>query len=102
MLASLRPMLCARATLTAGPSHKRYAPGTKVRALIFATVDSMEEFRDESLAPLAKRGWKRVTIDGNKKLADDHPFRNPDSDEAEAFRAAQDSGLGIVVLGVLQ
>jgi hypothetical protein len=43
-----------------------------------------------------------MRIDGHATLADDHVFPVEDSDEAQAFRAALDSGVGIVVLGRVQ
>jgi hypothetical protein len=95
-------MLCARATLTAGPRHRRYPKGTLVRAVIFARVDSLDQLQEDSLLGLAKRGWRRMRIDGHATLADDHVFPLEDSDEAQAFRAALDTGVGIVVLGRVQ
>ena len=94
-------MLCARATLTAGPHHKRYKPGTAVQAVIFArAVANPDELQGEALKPLAARGWKRITIDGHKLLPDDHEFSAPE--EAEAFRAALENGIGVFVLGPVQ
>jgi hypothetical protein len=95
-------MLCARATLTAGPRHRRYPKGTLVRAVIFARVDSLDQLQEDSFLGLAKRGWRRMRIDGHATLADDHVFPVEDSDEAQAFRSALDTGVGIVVLGRVQ
>jgi len=96
-------MLCARVTLTAGPRHKRYKPGAAVRAVVFAKgVAHPDDLQGEAFKPIAARGWKRMTIDGHKQLADDHAFPAPDSPEAAAFRAALDKGIGIVVLGLVQ
>ena len=95
-------MLCARATLTAGPRHRRYPKGTLVRAVIFAKVDSVDQLQDKSLLGLAKRGWRRIRIDAHAHLADDHVFAAAESAEATAFRAALDSGLSIVMLGRVQ
>jgi hypothetical protein len=95
-------MLCARATLIAGPHHRRYRKGTLVRAVNFAPVESLDELQEKSFLGLAERGWRRMRIDGHAKLANDHVFPVEDSDEAVAFRAALDSGVGIVVLGRVQ
>lgn len=96
-------MLCARATLTAGPRHKRYKPGTQVNALVFArAAGHPDELQGDAFKPLAARGWQRMTINGHKKMADDHQFSAPESPEAEAFRAALDTGFGVVVIGLVQ
>ena len=95
-------MLCARATLTAGPRHRRYPKGTLVRAVIFAKVDSVDQLQDKSLLGLAKRGWRRLRIDGHARMEDDHVFPAPESAEATAFRAALDTGLSIIVVGRVQ
>ena len=96
-------MLCARATLTAGPGHKRYKTGTAVRAVVFArSVAHPDDLQGEAFKPLAARGWKRIHIDGHKLLPDDHEFSAPEAPEAEAFRAALEGGIGIVVLGLVQ
>ncbi|MEO8160462.1 MAG: hypothetical protein ABI588_03510 [Arenimonas sp.] len=95
-------MLCARATLTAGPRHQRYSRGATVRAVIFAQVGSPDELQVDSFKSLKKRGWAKMSIDGYATLADDHAFPLPHSPEAEAFRAALESGIGIVVLGLVQ
>jgi hypothetical protein len=96
-------VLCARATLTAGPKHKRYKAGTAVRAMVFAkSAEHPDELQGEAFKGLAARGWKRMTIDGHKLVPDDTAFSAPDSPEAEAFRAALDTGFGIVVLGLVQ
>ena len=96
-------MLCARATLTAGPTHKRYKAGTSVRALVYMKgLEKPRDLQGEAFKPIAARGWKRITIDGHKLLADDHEFASPDTEEAIAFRSALDKGIGIVVLGLVQ
>jgi len=95
-------MLCARATLIAGSGHRRYPKGTLVRAVIFAKVDSLDQLEEESFLGLAKRGWRRMRIDGHARLADDHVFPAEESAEATAFRSALDSGLSIMVLGRVQ
>jgi hypothetical protein len=95
-------MLCARATLTAGPKHDRYSRGAAVRAVVFARVQSPDELKAASFKSLKRRGWSKMTIDGYATLADDHAFPQPHSPEAEAFRNALDSGIGIVVLGLVQ
>jgi hypothetical protein len=96
-------MLCARATLTAGPRHKRYKAGTAVRAMVFAkAAQHPDDLQGDAFKGLAARGWKRMTIDGHKLLPDDYPFSAENAPEAEAFRAALDTGIGIVVLGLVQ
>ena len=96
-------MLCARVTLTAGPHHKRYKPDTAVRAVVFAKdAKHPDELDGEAFKPLAARGWKRMTIDGHKLIADDHKFSAEDAPEAEAFRAALEAGIGVVVIGLVQ
>jgi hypothetical protein len=95
-------MICARATLTAGPLQERYSRGANVRAVVFAKVASAEELKAKSFRTLAFKGWTRVRIDSVTVLADDHQFAQPYSAEAEAFRAALDSGLSIMVLGLVQ
>ena len=95
-------MICARATLTAGPLHERYARGTCVRAVVFANVASADELQAHSFRNLAFKGWTRMRIDGVTSLANDHVFPQPRSPEAEAFRAALESGLSIMVLGRVQ
>jgi hypothetical protein len=96
-------MFCARATLTAGPRHKRYKAGTAVRALIFSTTAQHPDDLDgEAFKPLAARGWKRITIDGHSMLSDEHQFNSSESGEAAAFRAALEKGIGVAVLGLVQ
>lgn len=96
-------MLCANCTLTAGPRHKRYAPGSVVQAVIFVkSIRHPDELQGEWLKPIVARGWKRITMRGHTVLEDDHPFNIPDSAEAQAFRLALDKGIGIAVLGVVQ
>ena len=96
-------MLCARATLTAGPRHKRYKAGTSVHAVVFMkAIDHPNDLKNETLVPIAARGWKRITISGHKLLPDDHRFSTPETEEARAFQAALDNGVGIVVLGLVQ
>lgn len=95
-------MLCARATLFAGPKHARYSRGAAVRAMVFADVASPDELKAASFRSLKRRGWSKMTIDGYATLADDHAFPNSSSAEAEAFQAARESGIGIVVLGLVQ
>ena len=96
-------MLCARATLTAGPLHKRYKAGTAVRAVVFAKeATHPDELQGEAFKGLAARGWKRMTIDGHKLLPDDHEFPAGAAPDAEAFRHALDTGIGIVVIGLVQ
>ena len=96
-------MLCARATLTAGPRHKRYKPGTAVRAVIFAKhAKHPDELQGDALKGLAKRGWQRMTISGHKLLPEDHEISAGESLEAQAFRNALDTGYGIAVLGPVQ
>ena len=95
-------MLCARATLVAGPKHLRYSRGTTVRAMVFAAVASPEELKAASFSSLKQRGWSKMTIDGYASLADDHAFPSAHSAEAQAFQAARESGIGIVVLGTVQ
>lgn len=97
-------MLCARAILTAGPGHKRYKPGTVVRAWVFArAARHPRDLRDKpQLKALASRGWTRITFNGHKVLADDHEFSITSTPEAEGFRSALHSGISIVVLGLVQ
>ena len=96
-------MLCARATLTAGPRHKRYKAGTVVNAVLFSRAAAHpDELEGEALKPLAARGWKRITITGHKQVAEDYQFAAEEAAEAQAFRAALDTGLGVVVLGLVQ
>jgi hypothetical protein len=96
-------MLCANATLTAGPRHKRYKPGSVVQAVIFMrSLQHPDELQGEAMKPIAARGWQRVTIRGHKLLKDDHQFPASEAAEAEAFRAALDKGIGIAVLGLVQ
>ena len=96
-------MLCARATLTAGPTHKRYKAGTSVHAVVFMkAIDNPLDLQGDAFKPIAARGWKRMTVSGHKVLPDDHEFSAPDAEEAVAFRAALDKGIGIVVLGLVQ
>jgi hypothetical protein len=95
-------MLCARATLTAGPRHKRYKAGTSVRAVVFMkAIDHPSDLKNETLVPIAARGWKRITISGHKVLPNDHKFSTPEAEEAKAFQAALENGVGIVVLGLV-
>ena len=97
------PMLCANATLTAGPRHKRYKPGTAVRAVVFMKgLSDPRDLQGEDFKPIAARGWKQIHINGHKLLADDHKFGSEDGPEAQAFRAAMDKGIGIMVLGLAQ
>ena len=95
-------MLCARATLIAGSDHRRYPKGTLVRAVIFAKVDSIDQLEEESFLGLAKRGWRRMRIDGHAHLPDDQVFPATESAEATAFRSALQSGFSIMVLGRVQ
>lgn len=95
-------MLCARATLTAGDKQRRYPAGTRVRAVVFAKVESPEQLQASTFRSVAERGWSQMTIDGSAILADDHVFPNYHSEEAVAFRGALDTGLSIVVLGLVQ
>ena len=96
-------MLCANAILTAGPKHKRYPAGTAVRAVIFMkAIEHPNDLKNDDFKPIGARGWKRMTISGHKLLPNDHAFSAPESEEAVAFRAALDSGIGIVVLGLVQ
>jgi hypothetical protein len=95
-------MLCARATLYAGPKQARYSRGARVRAMVFAQVESPDELKASAFRSLRHRGWTRITIDGYTRLADDHAFASSHSAEAEAFQAARESGFGIVVLGLVQ
>lgn len=93
-------MLCARATLTAGPNHKRYEAGTAVRAIVFhKAARHPSELRGENFKGLAGRGWIHMNINGHKLVPDKRTFEAPDSPEAQAFRAALDKGYGILVLG---
>jgi len=96
-------MLCARATLTAGPRHKRYKAGTSVHAVVFMkALSHPNDLQNEAFKPIAARGWKRITISGHKVMPDDHEFPAPDTEEAQAFRAALESGIGICVIGLVQ
>ena len=96
-------MLCARATLTAGPSHKRFKAGTAVHALVFMKgLENPRDLQGDAFKPIAARGWKRMTVSGHKLLSDDHEFTAPDAQEAVAFRNALAKGIGIVVLGFVQ
>jgi len=95
-------MLCARATLVAGSGHARYPRGTTVRAVVFADCLTPDELKEFSFSPLKQRGWSRMIIDGYAKLANNHAFATAHSAEAQAFRAARESGIGIVVLGTVQ
>ena len=96
-------MLCARATLTAGPDHKRFKAGTAVRALVFVR-DARDpgELTRADFGPITARGWKHVRIDGHRLLPDDHAFPPGGRDEATAFASALERGIGVLVLGVLQ
>ena len=99
----IRRMFCARATLTAGPGHQRYKAGTAVRAVVFMKgIQEPAQITREAFKPIAERGWKRIRIDGHKLLPDDHAFRPAEAHEAEAFRAALDRGIGVLVLGLVQ
>jgi hypothetical protein len=96
-------MLCANATLTAGPRHKRYSPGAVVQAMIFVkSIEHPDQLQGDAIKPIAARGWKRITIRGHTVLKDDHQFPDPASAESAAFRAALDKGIGIAVLGLVQ
>ena len=96
-------MLCARATLTAGPRHKRYKAGTVVEAVVFARAASHpDDLEGEALKPLAARGWQRITITGHKQVAEDYQFSAEEAPEAQAFRAALDTGFGVLVIGLVQ
>ena len=96
-------MFCAKATLTAGPRHKRFKPGTCVQAVIFVkSIAHPDELQGEALTPIAARGWKRITLQGHKLLKDDHQFPAAQSAQSEAFQIALDKGIGIAVLGVVQ
>jgi len=96
-------MLCANATLTAGPRHKRYKPGTSVQAVIFVrSIVHPDELQGDAIKPIAARGWKSITIRGHTVLGEDYQFNDPKSPESEAFHAALDKGIGIAVLGVVQ
>jgi hypothetical protein len=94
-------MLCARATLIAGPTHQRYEPGAAVRALVFARhlLHPQELKGNAQLKAIGKRGWTLISFNGHKVLPDNHHFDPPDSPEAQAFRTAKDSGIGILVIG---
>jgi hypothetical protein len=96
-------MLCARATLTAGPRHKRYKAGTAVHAVVFAKdAKHPDDLQGDHFKGLAVRGWQRMTIQGHKLLPEDHDISASDSVEAEAFRHALETGYGIAVLGLVQ
>jgi hypothetical protein len=96
-------MLCANCTLTAGPRHKRYKPGSVVQAVIFVkSVEHPGDVQGELVKPLAARGWTRITMRGHTVLDDDHQFNAPDSPESQAFQLALEKGIGIAVLGVVQ
>jgi hypothetical protein len=96
-------MLCARATLIAGPDHQQYKAGTAVRAVVFLkAIRSPKELTNEAFGPIAERGWRRIRIDAHKLLPDDHAFEQADSGEARAFRTALDQGIGVLVLGLVQ
>ena len=72
-------------------------------ALVFMkAIDHPNELKNDAFVPIAARGWKRITISGHKVLPNDHKFTAPDAEEAKAFQAALDSGVGIVVLGLVQ
>jgi hypothetical protein len=94
-------MLCANATLIAGPAHQRYENGAAVRALVFArALRHPQELKGNAqLKAIGKRGWTLITFTGHKVLPDDHRFDPPDSPAAQAFQTAQDSGIGILVIG---
>jgi len=96
-------MLCARATLTAGPRQKRYKSGAKVNAVVFIRdLDHPRDLNGESFKSIAARGWTRITISGHKLVPDDFEFDAPEHPEAAAFRNALDKGIGILVLGLVQ
>jgi len=96
-------MLCANATLTAGPRHKRFKPGTTVQAVIFVkSIAHPDDLQGELLTPIAARGWKRITIRGHKLIKEDHQFPESAAAESEALQLALDKGIGIAVLGVVQ
>jgi hypothetical protein len=96
-------MLCANCTLTAGPRHKRYTPGSVVQAVIFVkSIRHPDELQGELLKPIVARGWKRITMRGHTVLDDDHQFNAPDSAQSQAFQLARENGIGIAVLGVVQ
>ena len=90
-------------TLTAGPGHKRYKAGTAVRALVFVKdLRDPAELTRAVFEPIAARGWKHLRIDGHQLLPDDHAFPPANREEAIAFAAALDQGIGVVVLGTVQ
>lgn len=95
-------MLRAQATLTAGPNQWRYSPGAKVRAILFARVESPNQLTARTFASLAERGWARVTIDACARVTNLQKANELRTPEGEAFRLARDTGIGIVVLGLVQ
>ena len=97
-------MLCARATLIAGPTHQRYEPGAAVRALVFARhmLHPQELKGNAKLKALARKGWTLISFNGHKVVPDSHRFDAPKSKEAQAFQTALDSGIGILVIGPVQ
>ena len=95
-------MLRAQATLTAGPNQWRYAPGAKVRAVLFARVDSPSKLDANTFRSLAERGWSHVTIDAYAPVDDPDKVMAKHSPEAEACRLALSAGIAIVVLGLVQ
>lgn len=95
-------MLRAQATLTAGPNQWRYSPGAKVRAIVFARLESPSQLTARTFSSLAERGWARVTIDACARIKDPEKAANARTPEAEAVRLARDTGIGIVVLGLVQ
>ena len=95
-------MLRAQATLTAGPNQWRYAPGAKVRAILYARVESPKQLTARTFSILAERGWARVSIDACARVTNLENITGSYTAEAEAARLARDTGFGIVVLGLVQ
>jgi hypothetical protein len=96
-------MLRAQATLTAGPNQWRFPPGAKVRAVVFARVDSPSKLNAKTFRSLADRGWSHVSIDACAAVPDPARVAAEYTPEAEACRLALgEIGIGIVVLGLVQ
>jgi hypothetical protein len=90
-------MIMAKATLVAGFSHAKYAPGTSLPALMLINVLTDQDAESAASKELADRGWATMAIERYKDITDGTQFEGKATPEADAFRDAIASGFGIVV-----
>jgi hypothetical protein len=89
-------MIAIKATIVAGPRHKRYEAGRSMAAILFVVATDVDAAENIALKELAERGWEEAVVENRKQMSE-YRFRGDDPILRNAFDDAEKTGFALVV-----